>query len=211
MPFEPAPKDVSLADKLAALIEIGRATNPDAKHIRNWGDGKTSGCAMTFAAMGAGFSALRGGELADKLADILNANYGEVHALMGKVISMNDDARAPLEDIVKALREGKFPEGTHRAHPLDQYIVTSPAFYDAFSKIYAEEMAKISKKVFKSYVSLMPIGDVVYIGTDYAADSWTPLPKLPTKAALSPKPFKPNVRKSARTGATWPKPKHAYA
>jgi hypothetical protein len=215
MPFEPAPKDVSLADQLAALIEVGRATHPDAKHIRDWGDGRHTGCAMTFAAMGAGLIGLRGRELLNELAEAMGTTYEVLEPLAQKVIEMNDGHRAPLADIVTAIREDKWPTPTTlQVSAFDPLLTVSPAMYGAFQQVYAEEMAKMQNLMLKHYYAVQPFqGKVLYtMGMDCAAE-WKTLvldePKA--KEPKEPKPANLNVRVSAKTGASWPKPKHAYA
>jgi hypothetical protein len=218
MPFEPAPKDVSLADKLAALIEAGRATHPNAAHIRDWGDGKHTGCAMTFAAMGAGLVGLRGRELLNELATAMGTTFEVLEPLAQKVIEMNDGHRAPLAEIVTAIREDKWPtHPTLRVSAFDPLLTVSQATYKAFQQVYAEELAKMQNIMLKHYYTVQPFeGKVLYsVGFDEAAE-WKTLKTFtvdeikPPKVAKVAQPAK-HVRVNAKTGASWPKPKHAYA
>lgn len=185
MPFEISPKKQSAAEQLAALIEAGRAANPTMRHCPGWGDGVHSGCAMTFAMKAAG---LRVRDL-DGLARTLGISDGEMTNLAAAVIRANDEARASLEDVAAALRTNVWPEA-------------------------------------KTYAYIKPMGPIIWVSSDVIADLYNEPVKwtvdyigdptkfdgdiLKPKADAKPQPAK-KVRTSAKTGASWPTPKHCYA
>src|SRR5688572_26378114 len=101
MPFEIAPKEQTLAHKLAALIEAGRVANPDVRHgagafVR---DGKA--CAMGYALLAMGINVE--GQCYDRLAKALEVDRTELQIIADRVVSMNDHKRASISEITEAL------------------------------------------------------------------------------------------------------------
>lgn len=182
--------DLPLAQQLAALMEAGRACNPNVEHVRrSWGDGKRAGCAMTFAALGAGVTEINGNGMGYRIAKAIGADPGEVVALMERVIHMNDSQRATMDEIIAAVRDGTLPE-------VPRQTITMEQFKSLYEEVLA--MPKPSPHYFKTYT---------WIGVDMAkpdtieVKSMGALPDLtPTKAV-----------RVGKNGATWPVPKHAYA
>lgn len=180
--------DLPLKEKLAALIEAGRACNPSINHVAGrWGDGAHNGCAMTFAFKAAGVP------LADETANInwdgLAAHLGvtrdDVVALGRQIIGMNDNQRAPLSEIVSAIREDRLP--TVRPQPT----------FGGFIWIGLDEAASLfSEKT----IAVKSFGDY--------ESAWQKTIVAPMKA--KPQPAK-KVRVSAKSGTTWPVAKGCYA
>jgi hypothetical protein len=167
--------DLPVTQKLAALMEAGRACNPNMQHARGtWGDGKRSGCAMTFAFAGAGISMK--GQPEKALASILGITQQEMDSIRRSVVSMNDRTKASLDEIIAAVREDR----------LDDPGVKHIYYYGT----------SITMKTFE------------WVSVDECTGSLT------VKAFKSPK-VKPEpakkVRKSAKTGATWPVARGCYA
>ena len=95
--------DLPPAAKLAALIEAGRAANPDVKHGRGNLFYGGEACALGFAALGKGVS--RGTLSGRALASALLPEYPS--SLRCAVMVRNDFAGASLDDIIRSLREGE--------------------------------------------------------------------------------------------------------
>jgi hypothetical protein len=95
--------DLPPAAKLAALIEAGRAANPDLKHGRGFAYSvrDKEACALGFAAFGAGVS--REGVAWISLDRIMP---GLTVALARKVIAANDGGMT-LDEVIHSLREGE--------------------------------------------------------------------------------------------------------
>jgi hypothetical protein len=96
--------DLPPAAKLAALIEAGRAANPDLKHGRGaaYSADRSEACALGFAAFGAGVS--REGAAWTTLDRIMPEL---TRALAYKVIAANDEGVMTLDQIIHSLREGE--------------------------------------------------------------------------------------------------------
>lgn len=184
MPFEIAPKEQTAAQKLAALIETGRACFPDMEHIRKaWGDGDKYGCAMTFAmrAAGVGAVSLFEEDLAvNRLADHLGVDRVEMSELAKRVIHANDAVRMGLDEIATALRSDTLP------------IRTFAHVKPVFGKSIIGEGA---------YFTVSYVGDAIHFDSAI----------LKLKASVKPATPAKKTRQSAKTGATWPVPKHCYA
>lgn len=196
MPFEIAPKEVSVADKLAALIEAGRASHPDLQHLRNTWKGEKGVCAMSFAYLAASIDPVLGGEGRNALATVMNCNVDELDDLMRGVIEMNDWNHADLPSICEALRAGRV-----KPRISDAMISFQPSY--GWIKTYAKVMAVQQGSVIKIITNLY--GD---------ADKFDPVvfaPKLMETVELPYKAPAKKFRKSAKNGATWPVAKHAYA
>lgn len=194
MPFEIAPQKQSAAQQLAALIEAGRACNPDMRHINGaWGDGKERGCAMTFALKAAGIEAV-GGHSIPLLAEYMGVEHSELEKLTSSVISANDNSRLSLDEIVTGLRDGTVQK-------LQTYVYVSG--WTPFVAISKAQLMKLYPGLNESVgdkISLKFYGDYL----DFDADVLKP------KKIAKPQPAK-KVRTSAKTGASWPVAKHAYA
>lgn len=114
MPFEVAPQELSTAQKLAALIDAGRAAHPNMRHGRgHWTTGENSGCALTFAGVALGIDAKRVSFFT--LGEKLGIN-GYEDPLLDQVICYNDFTDASLEEIAEALRDGSIAEKGQKAH-----------------------------------------------------------------------------------------------
>lgn len=105
--------DLPPAARLAALIEAGRAANPDLAHGRGTLLTEKSACALGFAGLGAGVSreTLRdpnGNYVA--LAKALGTKYAALSVcaktVYGETMRRNDRG-ATLADICRELREGE--------------------------------------------------------------------------------------------------------
>lgn len=193
--------DLPLAQKLAALMEAGRAAHPNVRHVRGaWGDGKDKGCAMTYALLGAGLNpeGILNGSLGtgvlvrDELAKVLGVDPLEVTAIMERVIPMNDDTGASLDEIIEAVRTGNFPERAKRA---------AESWLSGVKLLSMDEFADLPPAKFYFTGALK----------SYDWISYDPGQPLSIKVEKVGKPFvDKSVRVSAKTGATWPKAKGAY-
>jgi hypothetical protein len=191
--------DLPVAEKLAALIEAGSMSNPGIKH----GDGRlmrgNSACAMGYALLAIGATDLDKRSLQDygekDLAPILGVSESEARALARRVACMNDKG-AELKDIIEAIRMDTLPKFPVSAFDHIQW----DALYDI-----------IPLKTI--YVHPLPMQTFYSVGVEIGSWDEVKAPKLTVstiKGNPRPEPAKA-VRKSAKTGATWPKPKHAYA
>lgn len=176
------PNDLPLKEKLAALIEAGRACNPDMAHLHgDWGDGKHSGCAMTFALKAAGLD--YSSNWPEQLAEHMGADSAEVFGLARSVMRMNDAMGASIPEIITAIREETLPPALRLppiAFPsLGSYIWIAPAVYG---------------------VDISSAGDF--------SVAWDA--SIVKREKAKPEPAK-KVRASTRTGKTWPAPKGCYA
>lgn len=191
--------DLPLAQKLAALMEAGRAAHPNVSHVRGvWGDGKEQGCAMTFAGLGAGLEGLRSRPLVDKLAEMLGASADEMDAIVRRVVHMNDCHNATLPEIIAAIREDRLPE------PPVLSLYTPNGIATAVQKMQAAMLEQLFEE--QKILLLKPFPYIYVTGT---SDPKTFSVKVEQVGASVP-PDK-SVRVSAKTGASWPKPKHAFA
>lgn len=179
--------DLPLAQKLAALMEAGRAAHPNVSHVRGvWGDGQTQGCAMTFAALGAGLSDLRARGLVERLAETMGATAAELEMLARQVVYMNDHRAASMDEIIAAVREERLP-------------VVPPRAWDEMNEFYAKLLheAMLFKPISFTHV--------------YVDESWS-VKVEKVEGPKEPRTPKPEaLRVNSKTGASWPKPKHAYA
>jgi hypothetical protein len=107
--------DLPPAAKLAALIEAGRAANPDLAHGRGhfYSSSEGSACALGFAALGAGVARIKidfdgAGESADTVEGALGLpiRLFSSDALTGRVARMNDEGET-IDEILFSLREGE--------------------------------------------------------------------------------------------------------
>jgi hypothetical protein len=103
MPFEPAPKPLTIADQLAALIEAGRAANPDLKHGKKELLDGDRACALGFAMLAHGFSR------AQLVADSPYEEFRSALGACGSFISVwiENDEGATLDAICAGLRSGR--------------------------------------------------------------------------------------------------------
>lgn len=179
--------DLPLAQKLAALMEAGRAMHPEKHHIRGalaFGDGV---CAMGYVMLGAGIPIGGVEPNTHTLAAALGVEENrELTELVRSVVRMNDQSRASIEEIIAAVRDGTLPE--------------APVVVHDFATFFASEIQKV-------FVSSHAMKSFQWIGFDEAAPEKISVAKV---GASDPKPDK-TVRTSAKTGASWPKPKHAFA
>lgn len=197
MPFEISPKEVSVAEKLAALMEAGQVANPHVRHVRNtWGNGETRGCAMTFVALGAGIKGIRE-NVGDEIAQAIGATVGELRPLVRRVMEMNDWHECSVSQIAEHLRNGTYPQPKPRHSALEGWIIDEAATFDI--KAYASLVVQMNASSIK-WISYDIVGDPAKF------DSATIKPAV--KAI--PQPAK-KVRTNAKTGATWPVAKHCYA
>lgn len=133
MPFEPAPKQLTLAEKLAAIMEAGRACHPDREHGRAALFRGNQACAMGFALLGAGAGSY------EELASHLGATLQELEPLVAGVIRMNDDECAPLAEIIAATRANTLPLGNFISFGLSPAALYGTVFLsspDSFTITY---------------------------------------------------------------------------
>lgn len=100
------------AAKLAALIEAGRAANPNLKQCRNAYFIEGSACALGFACLGTGLVShadmmARGGAFLDESENPL---MPWASAALRQGVAFLNDRGAPLSEILQSLREGAFEE-----------------------------------------------------------------------------------------------------
>ena len=195
--------DLPLAQKLAALMEAGRAAHPNVRHSRGtWGDGKTEGCAMTFAALGAGIQGDFAEPLMQKLAEHLGVDMDELGPVAKRVIRLNDRCgkRVSLDEIIAAVREDRLPEAPVAVtySNFGDFAALDAQIWEAFKAHQHQLIADVVK------MAALPNYYIVWV------DAPTLKITVGTVSDKQPKPDK-SVRASAKTGATWPKPKHAYA
>jgi hypothetical protein len=101
--------DLPPAAKLAALIEAGRAANPDLKHGMGAYLQDGAACAIGFATLACGVSrsdisrTIRDGRLMEAFPGISNPRQWQI---FNRVEFMNDGG-ATLEQITRELREGE--------------------------------------------------------------------------------------------------------
>jgi hypothetical protein len=193
MPFDGVAPKPSLAEQLAALIDAGRVAHPNVQHSRgHWGDGVHSGCAMTFAFLAVGVDTQRG------LARRLGCKPDDLKQLLRRVINANDKLGYSLAGITAGLRANTLPEP-----PLEALLLTGHE---------AQVIAQALESSFFT-VALGAGGISVWFTGKQPTD-----PKSPSLAEQTSFVVKKvyeagraHVRTSARTGATWPVPKHCYA
>jgi hypothetical protein len=97
------------AAKLAALIEAGRAANPQMHQCQGaWFDDKGGACAMGFAAMGAGVGRNVVGNYAlmNRFFGIVGVRSDRWMGFSSPITRMNDNG-ASLAEICASLREGE--------------------------------------------------------------------------------------------------------
>jgi hypothetical protein len=191
--------DLPVAEKLAALIEAGSVSNPGIKHgVGSLARGKMA-CAMGYALLAVGAKGLEHRSAHDfgenELAPILGISKDEARALAKRVAYMNDHG-AELKDIIEAIRKDTLPKVPVNAFDDIQW----DALYDL-------------TPLKTIYVHPLPMQTFYSVGVDIGSWGEVKAPKLTVstiKGNPRPEPAKA-VRKSTKTGATWPKPKHAYA
>lgn len=194
MPFEIAPKEVSVADKLAALIEAGRAAHPNLLHARgNLHDGKKA-CAMGFALLGAGLVPAMM-EAPDELAAAMGVDAKQLRNIARRVVEMNDHSHASMEEIVEALRGDSLPPA-----PLNMPFDLEGGWIKTYAKVIAQQQGSIVKLVIDEYYGQMAKFDPVVF-----------MPKVMETVELPFKAPAKKVRNSTKTGKCWPVAKHAYA
>lgn len=197
------PNDLPLKEKLAALIEAGRVTHPNVLHVRErWGNGKQTGCAMTFAVLGLGIEMPKDThfqEVVENVAKAMGVDAEELSQLAGRVVRANDSTQMSLDSIVEGLRSETLPEVPKRRHMflnpafMEQLFSNKKVFFGGLGNyIYFDEAASFKTAAFGDF------------STAWKQSVTEKLPK-----AL-PQPAK-KVRVSAKHGATWPVAKHAYA
>lgn len=104
--------DLPPAAKLAALIEAGRAANPDLKQGRgSWYDaGKRAACAMGFASLGCGVNRKDIVSLgAEPLICAIGISAEDWFRFCSPITRMNDTG-ASLDEIILSLREGELAQ-----------------------------------------------------------------------------------------------------
>lgn len=202
MPFEIAPTKLSPAEQLAALIEAGRAAHPEMRHNhRGWGDGETSGCAMTFAGLALGIPADDIGSRA--IAEAMGVeDVDSFCTLAARVMYANDRMGLSLEEITNRLRTGALPDEPGIAE------YGSSIFAPPYKSSLFSELLKTYSKVCVDPAAKDGGLSVVFYGDYVSFDSsvWVSEPKAPKVTQPAKK-----VRKSAKTGATWPVAKGCYA
>jgi hypothetical protein len=102
--------DLPPAAKLAALIEAGRAANPDLKQNKGELLRRGRACAMGFAALAAGAAREElDWDLVGPDSDVTAKRLlGDLYELgRHSVIPMNDDDNKSIEEIIQSLREGE--------------------------------------------------------------------------------------------------------
>lgn len=100
--------DLPPAAKLAALIEAGRAANPDLKHgrLNLLNVEQDSACALGFAALALGVTR------EDLVHRQITRGYAALNkafpfTLVDRVWRVNDRQKASLDEIIASLREGE--------------------------------------------------------------------------------------------------------
>lgn len=185
MPFEIAPQEQTAAQKLAALIDMGRACHPDIEHGCGALFRGNAACAMGFAILAAGLPRNVG---CTELAAHLGCSVDELDPLVQKIVRMNDRDRASIPEIVEAVRTQNFPTYAHVG-------VQKWMTFDEAALVFP-----VSGKQ-QPYT-----WGVDFIGDPMKFDAAILAPKVTVKPQPAAK-----VRTSAKTGATWPVPKHCYA
>lgn len=190
--------DLPVTQKLAALMEAGRACNPDMKHARRkWGDGKSEGCAMTYALAGAGV-APQTGEFKVILAQLayhLGVEPDAIRQIATRIVSMNDYSQASLDEIIEAVREDKLPPA------VDFYSIVADKILIANTMLMQNMDAwLLSPHITKTYKAI-----AVSQAQD-ASDYSITVSEFPGSAA-------PQLPKKVRKGQGWSAPvaRHAYA
>lgn len=198
MPFEIAPKEVSVADKLAALIEAGRAAHPEKEHVRKAWATQEGVCAMSFAYLAAGIDPSMGGEGKYALARAIGCEADELGPLMRAVVSRNDSTTSTIPEIVTALRSGELKPDDGGVY----FVDCDPPEY-GWIKTYAQVMAKQQNGMIKLVTSFY--GDKLKFDPVVFAPKVMETVELPFKAPAK------KIRQNAKTGKCWPVAKHAYA
>jgi hypothetical protein len=199
--------DLPLAQQLAALLEAGRACNPDKAHIREELATKDGMCAMGFiaAALGLDVSHNSTSGAADDIAQKLGVGYEAVYPLVRRIVQMNDSRGASLAEIAEAIRTNTLPEVSPLtfmggAVDLSKFLVIdSKPFVGSFLGGGTKSIDGMWVDEATSWMKVYPI-----VHSDGANITFSQV------GEFKPTPAKA-VRQSAKTGATWPAPKHAYA
>jgi hypothetical protein len=189
--------DLPITQKLAALMEAGRACNPGMKHVvGDWGNGKTRGCAMTFALAGAGLPVTKESDV--KLAEYLGASVEDLAHIARRVIRMNDAGASSLDEIIAAVREDRLP---------DSFKYEGPSFYDKHGT-FAALVEQVQAKMYASQGSL--IKHYYLVSVDESA-KWTT--SVIGGGEIKPAKIQSAKALKVRKGQGWSAPvaRHAYA